>query len=68
MDKVKQMIYDFRKDGSMRCVYDADIIDEPFIGIIHNTINVSGNIWFKVVEDAKKTKKKIKPFRIIVRI
>lgn len=67
-NEVKRMFCDFRKDGSVSSVYDTNIVDEPFMGIVHNTINELADIWFEFVKDSKEAKKKVKQFEIIVRI
>ncbi len=64
----KRMVCTFKKDGSVTCTYDANIIDEAFMGILYNTINELADIWFEFVEDSKKAKEKIKPFEIKIKI
>lgn len=67
-NELKHMICSFRKDGSVGITFEDDLPDEPFMGIVQNTINEMADIWFEFVEDAKKAKEKVKPFRIVVRI
>lgn len=68
MGKMKLMICKFQKDGSTSFVYDADITDEPFMGIIQDAINDIADEWFKFVKDSKEAKTKVYPFRMVVRI
>lgn len=62
------MVCAFKKDGAMSCGFDADIIDEPFMGIVHNTINELADIWFDFVLDSKENMEKAKEFEMIVKI
>lgn len=72
MDKdkkeVKQMVFIFNGDGSVRRIWDGEILDEPFMGIVTNTLNELADIWFEFVMDSGKVAEKVKPFGIIVRI
>lgn len=65
---VKHMICAFEKDGSMGCVYDADIVDEPFMGFIHDSINKLADIWFEYVKVSKEAKVKVKSIGIVIKI
>ena len=67
-EEIKQMVCVFQEDGSTRQIYDADIIDEPFMGIVYNTINELAEIWFDFVKDAEEAKEKVKKFGIIIKI
>lgn len=64
----KQMDCEFRKDGSVNCNYDAGMIDEPFMGIIYNTMNELSDIWFDFVIDSKDAGEKVKQIRINIKI
>lgn len=64
----KQMICEFRKDGSVICNYDAGMIDEPFMGIFYNTINELSDIWFDFVEDSEGAREKLKQIRVTIKI
>lgn len=67
-EEIKQLVYVFQKDGSVRQIRDADITDEPFMGIVHNTIKEMADIWSDFVMDSKEAKEKVKPFEIIIKI
>lgn len=64
----KQMLCTFREDGSVCCEYDKGILDEPFMGILLNTLNKLADTWFYFVLDSIKAEEKIKEFEIIVKI
>lgn len=66
--EIKQMVYVFQEDGSVRQIWDAAITDEPFMGIVHNTINEMADWWSDFVMDSKEAKGKVKPFGIIIKI
>ena len=66
--EVKKMVCIFREDGSMGRVYDPVILDEPFMGILYNTLNDLADVWFEFVEDSKEAKEKVKRFEIIIKI
>lgn len=67
-DEVKKMVCTFREDGSMGRVYDPIILDEPFMGILYNTLNELADTWFYFVLDSVKAEEKIKEFEIIIKI
>lgn len=66
--EVKQLVGKFREDGSVYCEYDEGILDEPFMGILYNTLNNLADTWFYFVLGTIKTKVKTKEFEIIVKI
>lgn len=67
-NEYKQMVCTFKKDGSVSCTYDTDMIDEAFMGILYNTINELADIWFGFVEDSKEAGEKFKQFEVAVKI
>ena len=66
--EVKKMVCTFREDGTMGRKYDPIILDEPFMGILYNTLNELADTWFYFVLDSIKAEEKIKEFEIIIKI
>lgn len=66
--KIKRMICAFKKDGAVGFVYDGEILDEPFMGIVRNTLSELADIWFNFALDSQDTKEKAKSFEVMIKI
>lgn len=66
--EVKQLVCTFREDGSVCCMYDEGILDEPFMRMLYNTLNNLADTWFYYELGTIKTEVKAKEFEIIVKI
>lgn len=66
--KIKRMNCAFKKDGAVGFVYDGEILDEPFMGIVRNTLSELADIWFHYVLDCQDTEEKAKSFEVIIKI
>lgn len=67
-EKVKQIICEFREDGTSGFMVKGAVFDNEFMYVVRNTIELLGDEWCFHVLKTHMAEEKVEGFEIIVNI